>query len=266
MPTLIDGNIKDQLFVSIPNMWVSIPELGLNTQADANGNFNFGYGDQKIVEPQAQEVTLILNETLPIKGFGNYRKKLSLVPGKQHKLNVVQIPYIAKNNPFNNISTGLSSVVLGNGDLTLDLNHASIRYKNKSSVMMQFTIQDFIASGMRLTHKIPIFYLMAGQPQGVKIDGEQSLTLVPASIYGNTSYLPLEGDYVPLFGRKNNTNSMELVGVGRLINDQIVSKGRVSFSTLDYIGFGRVHPDMQSVLADYADNKISLEQLSARLN
>lgn len=266
MPTLIDGNLKDHLFVSIPKMWVSIKELGISTQSDDNGNFTFGYGDQKLPETSANYLTLVFNEFSPASDFGNYIKTLDYVPNTRHSLGVVQVPFLGKNIAFGKVASGLPNTNLANGDLTFDLSQANINFKGKSTVPMQFSIQNFTASGMQLNNDVPIFYLMAGQPQGVEVTGAMSLTMTAASLYGNTSYLPDDGEFVPLYGRKLNSNKMELVGVGQLQNRQVISRGPVLLSTLDYIGFGRLHPNLQEHLKNYADGEIGLVQLSALIN
>lgn len=83
---------------------------------------------------------------------------------------------------------------------------------------------------------------------------------------GNYNYLPPNGEYVPLLARKHRTNKLIVVGVAKLNNYILQSQGPVHLEILDYIGFGRLHPEKQPLLQQYALGELSLKQLQALLN
>ncbi|MDP5212613.1 thrombospondin type 3 repeat-containing protein [Pseudoalteromonas tunicata] len=266
LPTLIQGNIKDQLFVNVANVSVEIKELGIITTTDDNGIYSFGYGTPELKNLETGTYTIEFNGLKAQADFGNFIKQVELTQGSEHNLSVTQLPFIAKNVPFAPIASFLPKSEQAAGDIIFDLSQAQINHKGRSSLMMQFTTQNLTSSGLSFGVDIPVFYLMAGQPQGITVSGDVSLSITPASFMGNYNYLPPNGEYVPLLARKHRTNKLIVVGVAKLNNYILQSQGPVHLEILDYIGFGRVHPEKQPLLHQYALGELSLKQLQALLN
>ena len=266
LPTLIDGALKDPLNVAVADVYVHIKELNVTTKTSQSGVFTFGYQNQSLDVVEGGTYTIEFNVHSPQRGFGRYIRHIELTPGKQHNMGVVQLPFIAKEVAYNVVASYLPQSILGNGDLTLDLSETAVRFEGSDSIAMQFTTQDPAVAKMALPDQIPVFYLLAGQPQGVRVSGPLKLKIKPAGMLGDYSYLPDVGRWVPLFARQPDTNSLVLVGVAQRHEKYIQSQGEVQARSLDYIAFGRVHPDLEKYLQQYAQGQLSLSQLRARLN
>ncbi|RHW74802.1 hypothetical protein [Colwellia sp. RSH04] len=73
--------------------------------------------------------------------------------------------------------------------------------------------------------------------------------------------------YSPNLSNSYNASQqvIEPIGVGRVDNNKIVSVGSVNLTSLDFIGYAQVHPNLLQALISYAEGDISLQQLKAQL-
>lgn len=68
-----------------------------------------------------------------------------------------------------------------------------------------------------------------------------------------------------LVGYNIEQQVVEPIGVGRIENNQVISEGVVHLTSLDYLGYAQVHPDLAEALALYVEGELSLQALKAKL-
>ncbi|WP_052379833.1 MULTISPECIES: thrombospondin type 3 repeat-containing protein [unclassified Pseudoalteromonas] len=266
LPTLLDGNVKDSFGASVSDIKVRLNELNRQDITDSDGTFSFGYIDTGHENIQSGDYTLEINPNRENPNFGNYIRYINIAQGKRNRLGVYSLPVINKTVPFSQVKSGQGNTTLANGDLKIDFSSANINTsQGQNTANVQFSLLETSTIGMQMSANTPALWVFAGQPQGIQITGDTPLTITAASFYGSYQYLPDDGDYLVLIGRKSNTDMLDAVGVGIREGVNVRSIGPVHLSNLDYIGFARVHSEKQLVLQDYVQGKIGLVQLKAML-
>jgi len=266
LPTLLDGNVKDSFGASVSDVEVRLNELNRQDTTDSDGTFAFGYIDTGHENIPSGDYTLEINPNRTNPNFGNYIRYINIAQGRRNRLGVYSLPVINKTVPFSQVKSGQGNTALANGDLKIDFSLAIINTsQGQNTANIQFSLLETSTIGMQMSANTPALWVFAGQPQGIKITGDTPLTIKAASFYGSYQYLPDDGDYLVLIGRKSNTDMLDAIGVGIREGVNIRSIGPVHLSNLDYIGFARVHSDKQLVLQDYVQGKIGLVQLKALL-
>jgi hypothetical protein len=267
LPTLIDGHIKDNFYTSIPNIKVKLHEINRNEVTNSDSSFSFGYLESGEYNIAGGRYTLELNPNRENPLFGNYIRHINVKQGERNKLPTMILSMINKTVPFSTIQSGQGETTHANGDLTLDLTQAQVRFMSgEQSGNMQFSMQDVTQIGMQVPNSTPVLWVLSGQPQGVTVSGHVELSMKAASLLGSYQYLPSDSQYLVLVGRGSESNELDVVGVAQRQGVWIRSQGKVQLENLDYLGFARVHYKKQAVLAEYANGNIELLELKAELN
>ena len=113
--------------------------------------------------------------------------------------------------------------------------------------------------------KIAPMWVYNLQPGNIKVSGEIQLQIKMPRLFGSFDYIPPTNTPVLLMGLDSNSLKLKPIGVGTIINNTVVSQGRVVTKRLDYLGYTLVSAEQAPLLQEYLNGQISLNQLTAKL-
>lgn len=266
LPTLIDGHVKDTLYQSVPGIRVRIKELARDEITDQDSTFSFGYVESGNFNIPSGDYTVEVNPDRENPLFGNLIHQVNIVAGERNKLRAFLLPIINREVPFVPVLSGQGNTYYANGELALSFANASVRFPAQTTdESAQFVLQEVTQIGMKVSEIAPALFVYSAQPQGIAVSGHVDMSLKAPSLLGSYHYLPPDGSYLVLVGRRSGTNELDVVGVGQRDGVWIRSRGMTALENLDYIGFATTAENKQQVLADYANGELSLMQLKASI-
>jgi hypothetical protein len=266
LPTFINGSVIDQFSQPVEGVTVSLPALGRSTKTNRDGAFAFGYGDRYDEALPAGRYELVVNPDLKEIRFGTVRRWAAIEAGRQNRLDVTRLPLLNQEIPFVPIE-GRSSVNLLGGDLILDLNDADLQFpdqRRRGDIHLQLTEYGQFAypiGGDHLPH-----WLYAGQPAGIRVEGELRIDMATPQLNRSYDYLPPDGSYVLMMGFDPVSRHIVPVGVGRVESYRVTSAGASHYQSLDAIGYVLQGEAAQPHLQAYVDGEIDLQALLIALN
>jgi len=266
-PTFFSSNVKNQLNQVIPDITVTIPELGLSLQTDENGTFMFGAGLPAEQNIKTGLYRVVVNPNRKNPKYGVNQMMVNIEQGKINKAPVFTIPELSSQVSFKYLSSGNTNNVLAGGDLIIDTQQAQLSFEDRSSSgNVHVQIIDS-SSGVYRVDKVNLtpLWMFNLQPGNISVRGEISLQIKMPQLYGSYDYLPVNGTRVLLMGLSESTLNIEPIGVGIIQNKSVVSEGVVQAERLDYIGYTFIEQALQPVLQEYVDGTVSLSQLTHRL-
>ncbi len=268
LPTFIQGFISDQFGDPIEGVTLSIPELQRSTVSDKEGSYSFGFGDSADETIPQGRYRMFANPNLANRSFGSMEFFATVASGNLNEIGVNTVPVLSREEPFRNISSGTTQAILAAGELTLDLTNATLEFagdSNSGNVHAQFLA----------VNEQPYGFIKAAAPQwvfnlnpnGIGVSGHVGVKIKMPAMVGSYEYVKYIGDRVVLVGLDPRALQMVPVGIGRVDTDtnMIVSEGTTSFKRLDIIGYGLVDPEKQSILEEFSNGEIGLNELINRL-
>ena len=266
LPTFINGSIVDQFGQAIPDISVSIPELQRTTTTNVDGGYAFGYqesGEQLIDGGNYQ---IIVNNNFANRNYGTINTTIDIQKNRQNTIDRYTIQALDNSIPFQRINSGQDNVLI-NGDLILDLTDSQALFTNgrtSGDIHIQFLAFEHIGTNL-WPGALPL-WAYGIQPKGIDVEGETSLTFTIPELSSGTHYINEEDyPYVVLLGYHKTHKVLEPIGVGKVENNKVTSVGSVSLNTLDYLAYAKINPERIQSLKDFADKKITLQQLKATL-
>jgi len=263
LPTFVSGAVYDQLEQPVAGIKVELQDRV--TYTDADGGFDFGYGEAGDNSLATGVHKLVINREFEHPEFGIVEHFLNVELGRQNQVGVIKTIILNKETPFQPVQPG-QNISLAGGELNLDLTDASLIFPNGNSsgnVHVSFLELSDI-QGEITPIAIPA-WMFAVQPAGIKVSGAPKLSIKMPKLYGGYEYTPDNGTLVLLVSRSDSSNAILPVGVGEINGIHVQSVGSMNMTRLDNIGYAFVAEDMQEYLREYADGEINLPTLIAYL-
>ncbi len=266
LPTLISGRVTDQFGTPVVGINVDIIDLGLSTKTNDKGNYLLTSG-KTTKTINSGRYTLTVNANRENINFGIIEQWANIETGELNATPLVMLPILNRDTAFVRINSGQNNVVLAQANLMLDLSQANLTFpdqRNSGDIHVQFT------SLTELSHKpgkatIP-YWMYAVQPSGIQVTGTVALTINMPSLDGDDSYIPADGSLVVMLGFNSETKNIDAIGVGRVVNKQVVSAQPLAITNLDYLGYAIMDSTEQLILQRYLNGEITqLAQLITEL-
>jgi hypothetical protein len=198
--------------------------------------------------------------------MGMIKTKINIQRNFGNQLTRYVLQELDRNIAYQTISSGQVNTLVG-GDLTLDLSDARVLFnqgRTEGAAHVQFLAFEHI--GEKLWPTAMPLWLYGIQPKGIQVEGDVNLTLKIPALAGSYNYFNPEGyPYVILLGFNAEQQVVEPIGVGKIANNQVSSEGVLHLTSLDYVGYAQVHPDLADKLVGYAEGELSLQALKAHL-
>lgn len=269
IPTFVQGIILGQDNRPIEGIEVEILELKRKVKTDINGNYGFGFGDSAKNSMPGGRYSLLVNPEKANTIYGSIEKWVKVEENRLNRAGVARLVPLDMKEPYRRIkSNQVEPAILAGGNLELDINNVSFRFKNSKNfgdVHTQFVKFDEIPYPSVPYATSSGAYLI--QPIGIFVDGEIEMVLKAGKLNGNYSYLENVGDRVILLGLDPEKFIMVPIGVGVIDAElgEILSEGQVHLKRLDAIGYAFVNIEFQPLLENYGNDEIALEQLISGL-
>lgn len=266
-PTFVQSVITDQNAVALAGIKVALPELGMESVTDSNGSYSLsGKGTSDAFIP-TDIYRLVVNPSQDNRHYGTVERFVRIENGRLNKVGVTAIPGLNDAIAYQNIQSGLAENILAGGDLVIDTSAAALIFpdgNNQGNVHVQMlSLSQNVYEPLSLN--LAPMWAFNLQPGSIRVDGNIQLQLKMPRLYGSYDYLPPENTLVVLTGLDPDTLKLSPIGVGRLMNRNVYSQGKVNAKRLDYLAYSFVSAQQQSVLQDYIDGKFNLAQLTALL-
>jgi hypothetical protein len=264
IPTLAAGVVVDQLSEAVGGLEVTLPDLGLGTTTNANGNYVFRSGDQGDLPGGRHR--LVVNPGLANPLYGTLEAWANVEQGRVNSLSTLIVPLLNPAVPFVQIAGGEAQTLLAGGDLILDLSEATLLFPDGrplGNVHVQFLTGSqvsFPPAGSAVPH-----WVYGVQPAGIQADGTLGVTIQMPSLYGGHEYVPPDGTLVVMLGFNTQAKVIEPVGVGEIQQLTVRGIGKLPMQSLDYIGYALVDEDVQPLLEQYRDGTMTLQALQTAL-
>ncbi len=268
LPTFINGSISDQFGQPLSGIRVELPELNRQTVTNGDGGFAFGYQEAADKLIDSGTYRLVVNNEFANTFFGVINTDISIQRNRINPLPRYVLQELDPTIAFASFNSSSNNVLLA-GDLTIDLSDASARAifpnsRTTGPVLAQFLAYEHL--GVQTYPFALPTWAFGLQPKGIQIEGKVQLSFNIPKLRGSRDYIdPQVFTHVVLLGYANNTQVFEPIGVGEVRGTQVHSVGELNISTLDYLGYAQVLPQLNDVMADYAAGTISLQQLKAEL-
>lgn len=268
LPTFINGSISDQFGQPLAGIKVELPELNRQTTTNGDGGFAFGYQEAADKLINSGTYRLVVNNEFANTSFGVINTDISVQRNRINPLPRYVLQELDPSIAFSSFSSSSNNVLLG-GDLTIDLSNASARAlfpnsRTSGPVLAQFLAYEHL--GVQTYPFALPTWAFGLQPKGIEIEGDVQLSFTIPKLRGSRDYIdPLVFTHVVLLGYANNSQVFEPIGVGEIRGTQVHSVGELNISTLDYLGYAQVLPQLNDAMASYAAGTISLQQLKAEL-
>jgi len=266
LPTFVSGGVRDQFGRPLAGVEVEMPKLGLTTVTNADGSFGFGAQTRPGEEIPGGRHELEINPDFANKSYGSQRLTVILQKGRRNQLPLFQIPELSPDVPFQMVHATQSMLSLAGNDLVLDLSDARLLFGNgRSSGEIQVQFFPFEHLNVAMMPGLTPLWAYATQPRGIKVEGGISLRMSMPMLGGSYDYIPPDTERVVLLGYDPEREMLAPIGVGRIEDHQVVSEGAVPLTSLDYFAYATVLPEKQSVLAEFANGRIGLNQMISEL-
>jgi hypothetical protein len=258
LPTLITGVVRDQDTGAANDIVVEIPELNISSRTDANGNFSFGFGAQAQDNIPGGRYRIVFNPDMKNPQYGTINSWVNVQEGRFISLDSYVVPRINRNIPFVFVRSGQPDATLASGNLTLDLSSAQLTMPNgqdEGNVHVQLYEMPqlpFPAAEFAMP-----MWMYAIQPSGIRVDGQVGVRVKMPMINNTLEYIPTNGTMVVMLGFNSEGLIIEPVGIGEVMDNEVISIGKVDLENLDYIGYALLDENFQSILSDYRDGVIT---------
>lgn len=255
LPTFIIGGVSDQFGQPLNGVTVTLPGLGRETQTNADGSFSFGFLDQADRTLPGGRHRLMVNPGFGAPGYGTLTRTINLQEGRRNELGVMRLQELHPNLTFSLISSGQADVSLAGHNLQLDLSDARLLFdkgRSAGNAHVQFLPVEQITA--EIAPNAWPHWVFATQPRGIRVEGEVGVTLQVPPLYGSYDYLLLETQYVVMVGYDSELESIQVMGLGHLNNRRVTSVGKLPLTSLDFIGYVMVHPELQPTLESMANS------------
>lgn len=263
LPTLVQGMVQSIFGEAISGLQVSMPDLGLVTETNNDGAYNFGFDLSEKEDIGGGRHKIVINPSLKNRRFGEVTLTVNLQEGRLNKLSKGKVPLLSDDIPFQRISSGQEAAVLAATDLTLNLSDVDLEFpdlRDRGDVHVQFLPAQQVAE-KSLDNTRAIWYY-AAQPQNIKVRGNLQFTMVMPRLRGDYEYLPAEGALLLVYGYDSARGLLVPQGVAQM-NDNFTAStvGVTEFESLNYIGANVIPPAQQYLLQEYLDGTRTLNQI-----
>src|SRR5690606_25006284 len=266
LPTFIIGGVVDQFGQPLSGVPVKLTSLNRTTTTNNDGSFAFGFQEAAGNEIPGGRHELIINPDFSVPGYGTQVRTINLQQGRKNEISLSRLPELHPDIPFQLVSADQGLVSLAGDELRLDLTGARLLFKNgRTSGNLQVQFMPYSQLNAAVTPGAWPQWMFAGQPRGVAVENAISVDIKMPMLNGGYGYIPPETQLVVLMGYNPEREAIEPVGIGRIENYRVVSTGKVTFKTLDYIGYALVESSKQPLLQDVVDGKATLQQLLSML-
>ena len=258
IPSFVQGLVTDQLGEAVAGLRVSLPTLGLTTTTDENGSYSFGFGLSAANALPEGRHSIVYNPSREAAAYGEISYWVDIQKGHLNRLGVFKVPLLSDSVPFQQLRSGQGSVLLANGELTLDLSETQLRFPDANSVgnvHVQFMpVEHLSFSSLKSSTPQWLFQL---QPAGIQVRGNVGIRIDMPKLHGSYSYVPPDGTLVLMIGLDPISRQHIPVGVGEVQNRQVLATVE-ALQRLDYIGYAIIDYAAQPLLQAYVD--ANLEQ------
>jgi hypothetical protein len=233
---------------------------------DQHGHFRFGFGTFADAIPGGRH-QLRVNAGLEQQEFGSLDRWVVAQEQRLTSTGVLQLVRLDPTEPFRFLATGDPQVILAGGDLVLDLSRAEVVFPDGAGA------GDVHAQRLELQqlgYEAPAFaipiWTYALQPGGIEVYGEVGVLFELLEQEGSYDYLEYLPDRFLLVGVHPEALEFTPVGVGWLSRAQHrVESERMEIERLDRIGLVLPPADWEESLARYANEEITLTELTGLL-
>jgi PKD repeat protein len=267
LPTFILGSVTDQFGQPLARIDVAIPELDRTSITNGDGGFAFGFQESSDKIIPGGRYTMLVNDGMSNPTFGSRRLTVNVQRNRKNTVAAVSITEIAKDEPFQNVSSG-QVLSLAGGDLVVDLQarNAQLLFaqgRTIGAIHTQFLPFEHI--GTRIMPTAMPQWIYGQQPQGVLVEGEANLSIKIPELSGSLNYIVGVFEHVVIVSYNPELGVIEPVGVGKVNEYRVDSVRPVELKSMDYIGYAFVDPANNELLAAFANGDKSLQQLKAEL-
>lgn len=268
LPNLVTGFVSNEDLDPVSGVVVSLPELGLTTTTNADGAFDFGWGEPAARNLPPGAYRLLVNPSRRNADYGTVERVVIVQDGEVARVGVVPLLRVDASEPSTQLTSRTASQSLAGGDVVLDLSGATLIFPSgESSGVAQAQLVD----RPRIGYPSPVVYApewaYALTPGGIRASGTVSVTFRLPALQGSYAYVASLPEYGYLLGLDPATLTLRLVGIVRI--DKVARTATTvrpaAFSRLDYLGFAVAKTEHQPLLARYASGEISLSDLDRAL-
>lgn len=266
LPTLVLGGIADQFGQPLAGVTVSLPELDRTTTTNNDGGFAFGFQEAAGDEIPSGRYQLHINPGLTTPGYGNLVRNINLQAENKNELTLMRLAELHPGVTFQSISGGQADTSFAGDGLKMDLSDAKLIFnRGRSSGEIQYQFMPYDQLGSQVLPGVAPQWMFVSQPRGVLVEGKVGIRMTVPTLDGDYTYIPESIRYVFLMSYNPERELIEPVGIGEIINNQVISVGKVELKSLDFIGYAWVHPDSQARMKAVADGQLSMQQLLGEL-
>jgi hypothetical protein len=266
LPTFINGSITDQFNQPLVGITVALPELERSTVTNGDGGFAFGYQESGEELIKGGVYQLIINKDFKNPALGTIHSTINVQQNYTNDLTRYTLQELDRKQAFQRINSGQINPLVG-GDLILDLSQAQTLFENgrtSGDIHTQFLPYEHIGDTF-FPGALPL-WLYSIQPKGIDLEGQVSLTFSIPQLSTGANYFDVDDyPYVVLLGYNKDQKVIEPIGVGKVTNGNVVSIGAIELTSLDYLGYAQINPDKNTMLEDYTEGNMTLQQLKAAL-
>ena len=257
-PTTLAGVVVDQQRTPLQGITLSLPELGMTTESDSNGNYVFQIRGDVTRTMNDGQYRLVVNPGMKNQQFGITDTWVNLQAQRLNSISAQIVPMLNQGIAFQYISGGNAETVLAAGNLILDLSEAALLFPDGTA---QGNAHVQLLQGSQLsfpaTASAAPAWMYAVQPAGIAVDGNTGVSILMPRLGGNRDYIPPNGTLVAMLGFNSETKMIEVMGVGEIMDQKVQSLGKLPLQSLDYIGYAMVNEEGQQVLQRYKNGEIS---------
>lgn len=266
LPTFVLGGVADQFGQPLAGIKVRLPELDRETFTNGDGAFAFGFDEAAGKEIPAGQYTLVINEGFSDRHYGTQSRKISLQAEHKNEISVFRLTELNPSAPFQLIASNQGMASFIGNNLRLDLSDAQLVFTNgRSSGEVQYQFMPYDQLGAKVSQGVWPQWMYAAQPRGISVEGNLSLSMEIPQRDSSYDYIPPGTQYVFILGYNADFEVIEPIGIGEIVGHQVVSRGQLSLSSLDFIGYAWVHPDYQSDLQAVLQGTKSLKQVISHI-
>lgn len=266
-PTTVAGIVVDQLRTPLQGIALSLPELGIEAVTDTNGNYIFQLRGDVTRTMNDGRYRLIVNPGMKNPQFGMTDNWVNLQAQRLNSVSTQIVPMLNQSIPFQHISGGNAETVLARGNLTLDLGEANLLFPDGTG---QGNVHVQLLQGGQLSFPsagaIAPAWMYGVQPSGIVADGDIGISILMPRLDGNRDYIPPNGTLVAMLGFNSEAKLIEVIGIGEVMDQKVITVGKIPLQRLDYIGYAMLGEESQQVMQRYRDGEIgSLDILRSEL-
>jgi hypothetical protein len=267
LPSLIHGFVANETLNPLQGIEVLLPTFDRTAVSDADGNWNFGFGDLPSQRIPPGRYRAVVNPGRKNSKYGSVERFIELKDGLAYA-GTTLIAELNSAEPFRHFASGQQTAVLANGDLTLDLTKTTLAFSDglpEGDVHVQFLPAGQLGH-IGLGGSRPD-WAFSFQPPGIKVDGSVSLSMELPKFDGSYSYLDSKPQRMLLVGLDSASLMIAPVGVIEIdrTTHRARSVGSVQLQRLEYIGVSAVGSRRPELLDSYVAREIDLAELISAL-